>query len=313
MKIIASIYIYNFHIFISYLDDGINIIPFKDNRSLFFNSKAKYLDEIPNINSLTELQAKSHILFGTSESELVGYDLISENIDNYFNNDRKIVIDDVTQLSIYYQQNTLYAFAEEKGIFQFDISKPRFPQMCNKFVPRVFEKIGQPVVSNIESGENSLLIAIRNFGVSNITLEKGNYSHEIELRSEDPQDVKRFFNHKLLAVADSQEGLLLYDFSSNNLIKKIKLPNGDFPQQLEIINTTIIIKGTLGLYAYHPSHDKFMVLRDGKIGAMAVYYDYIFFTSKGKIFTLSLTDSFVRHGFTFDSQKFELELLKLNS
>ncbi|MDI1234444.1 MAG: hypothetical protein PSX81_09190 [bacterium] len=311
MKIVASIYAYNFHLIVSYLNDGIRIIPFKDNRSKFFNSKAEYSFDIPNIYALTELQAKSHILYGTSEQKLTSFNLATESKFSFQTiNEHQIPITDVSQLSINYKQNNLFALSENKGIFQIDISNSHNPKIDKKIIPEAFEKLGQPVVSNIESTDNNLFIAIRNFGVTNIVIDKQIHKERKELRSEDPQDVKRLSYHNIIVVADSQDGLILYDFDNSKLIKKIQLPNSDFPQQIETTSAAIIIKGISGLYAYYLTNNRLITLREGKIGALTLYYDYIFFTSKGKLFSMTINDSFDKHGFTYDKDRIELEIIR---
>lgn len=314
MKIIASIYAYNFHLIVSYLNEGIQIVPFKDNRNRFFNSRAEYSFEIKNVNGLTELQASKHILYGSNESKLTTLNMLSSKTfesPNVFKN--QIPIDNVSQLSINYKQLNLYVLSETNGIFQIDISHPRHQDIIRNFVPTAFEKLGNPSVSNIESRYDNLLIAIRNFGVVNITVDKDKHRERKDLRSEDPQDVKRLSLHDLIVVADSEEGIIIYDFKSSKLIRKIKLPNNDFPQQIETTAAAIIIKGTVGLYAYYFTTDHLIVLREGKVGALAIYYDYIFFASKGKLFSMTINDSFEKHGFAYNKEKIDLELIKRKS
>ncbi len=314
MKIIASIYAYNFHLIVSYLNEGLQIVPFKDNRSKFYNSKAEYSFEIKNIGALTELQASKHILYGNSESKLTSFSMLSEETSNFPNiHQRQIPLDNVSQLTINYNQLDLFALSDTQGIYQIDISRPRHQEIINNFIPSSFEKLGNPSVSNIESSHDNLLIAVRNFGIVNIAVDKNKHRERKELRSEDPQDVKRLSLHDLIVVADSEEGIILYDFKNSRQIKKFKLPNNDFPQQIETTSAAIIIKGTLGLYAYYFTTDRLIVLREGKLGALTMYYDYIFFTSKGKLYSLTINDSFEKHGFTYDRQKIDLELVKSKS
>lgn len=309
MKIITSIYVYNFHLITSYLNEGVQIVPFKDNRSKFYNSKAEYPFEIKELPSLSELQASKHILYGNSNSKLTSINLLELPSQSLSLNEKQIQLNDITQLSINYQQLNLYALSDSRGIFQIDISHPKREEIIKNYVPTAFEKLGNPSVSNIEANHNHLLISIRNFGVVNLTVEKEKYRERKELRSEDPQDVKRLGLHDLIVVADSEEGVMFYSFKDSRLLRKIKLPNGDFPQQIETTNAAIIIKGTMGLYAYYFTSEKILILREGKIGALTVYYDYIFFTSKGKLFSLTINNSFDKHGFSFDRDKVDLELV----
>jgi hypothetical protein len=219
-------------------------------------------------------------------------------------------LDDISQLTINYNQDNLYALSESKGIVQLDISHSRYQEVMSNYTPSILEREGSFTVSNIESSFNYLLIAVRNFGVINTIIDNGDYLNEKELRSEDPQDVKYLKHQNLIVVADSEEGIIVYESGSVKPIKKVKLPNNDFPQQIEVSGGIIIIKGTVGLYAYYVSNGALLVLRDGKVGALAVYYDYVFFTSKGKVYSLTLGNSFENHGFSYDKREFDLELIR---
>lgn len=312
MNIIISIYVYNFHVIISYLGGGIRIVPFKDNRNRFFHSNAEYFSEIPSPDSLTEMQAKGHILYGTEQSKLIRLNLATPTTVIHSSADiKQIPLSDISQLALNYTNNDLFAMSDNNGIFQIDISKPRNPEISRKILPKAFDKLGHPAISNLESTGNNLLVAIRNYGVSNIVIDdKQQYKEGKELLSEDPQDVKRLAYNNLIVVADSQEGVILYNFDDSKKVKTIKLPDSDFPQQIETTNAAIIIKGAIGLYAYYPSHDKLVIIRQGKVGTLATYYDYVFFTSKGKLFLISLNNSFDKHQFSVDANKIDLEILR---
>ena len=108
--------------------------------------------------------------------------------------------------------------------------------------------------------------------------ENEKYTERLEIRTSDPQDAKKITNRNYLVIADSEEGIIIFDIQQNQNFKKIKLPNNDFPQQIEMSFGVVIIKGIQGLYAYHIQSNKLEILRQGKIGTFAVYYDYIFFT-----------------------------------
>jgi hypothetical protein len=311
MSIIASIYVYNFHIIISYLGGGVRIVPFKDNRDKYRHSKAIYSEEISHNTALMELQAKRHILFGTENSKLTSYDLRFPSVPIFQKS--KIVgipLTEMSQLSINYQSNNLYALSEGKGIFEINISNPQNTKINSKIIPKVFEMFSDPVVSNMEASFDDLLLSIRNYGVCNINISTTKHYERKEIRTEDPQDVKKVARYNIIAVADSEDGLLLFNFTQNKPMKQIKLPNNDFPQQIELVGSVIVLKGAQGLYAYHFNQSECVVLREGKIGALASYYDYIFFSSKGKLFSLLLNNSFERHGFLINHNKIDLELLK---
>lgn len=310
MKIVTSLYVYNFHLIISYLNGGVRFIPFKDNRSRFYNSKVEYPFEIKAFGALTELHANRHVLYGNKDSKLVSIDLLKADDSELSIGLRKqIIIDDISQIAINYKQHNLYAFSDERGIVQVDISHAKYQEVLSSFIPLSFDKIGNPSISNIESDLDYLLVAIRDYGVLNISASKHQLYQNSELRSEDPQDVKRLSAYNLMVVADSEEGVILYDFKNGERIKAIKLPDNDFPQQVEVTTHVIIIKGLLGLYAYYFSSSKLVLIRSGKVGALAIYYDYIFFSSKGKLYSLTLNSSFDKHGFDYDREKVSLELI----
>jgi hypothetical protein len=282
MEIITSLHIYNFHIIVSYLGSGIKIIPFSDFRYSNYQSKYNktYINEINEKLSLNELSAKKHFLFGTSESKIYDYNLL-----NYKKGDhKKLFLPDIlsSQLSIDPQYDDLYALSETSGIYDINISNPNYPQIRNTFIPKLFEKLGDPVVSNMITKSKTILLSIRGYGIASLRKTDDKIIEQFEYRSDDPQDVNYFSQHKIIVIADSINGIEFYDHNKNKTIS-FKLPNNDFPQQIEVFYNYLLIKGKFGLYLYNYVNKSFKNIYEGKVGILATYYDYIFFTSKGKL------------------------------
>lgn len=311
MKIITSIYIYNFHLFVSTLKDGLMIMPFGDNRKRFYNSNISYSRVIESEKTISELQGINHVLYGSKDNKLTAIDLVSHHKSKYFDQSNQISqLNDITQISLDSIERSLYALSDNKGIFKINTNNFFKENIEQSFIPKIFDKIGNPVIANIEAKNRNIFLAIRNYGVSVLDSQNSIILERKEIRTSDPQDVKRIGNLNYLAIADSEDGIIIYDLEKNEFYKKIKLPNNDFPQQIEIVFGVVIIKGTFGLYAYHIKMNKLEVLREGKIGTFAVYYDYIFFSNKGKIFALTLNNGFERHKFTISRDIFDVEILR---
>lgn len=316
MKIIVSLYAYNFHLFVSYLKGGLEILPFRDNRIKIFKREIDYKVEIPIDNSLTELQAENDVLYGSSESKLKVFDLGEKSEFINFNNNSSEFYDtpnDILQITLSRIKHNLFALSESKGIVQMIMSNKSYFQESNpskiynkvrkNFIPSTFDKIGNPTVSNMEINDNNLLISLRNHGVENIFISKGIFSELSSIRSSDPQDVKNINSLNMIVIADSKDGLVFYDNKYYQRIKKIKLPENDFPQQIEVSFSTVIVKGTKALYKYDYIENKFEVISEGKTGALTSYYDYIFFTKKGNLFLSSINKKSERNNLNYDKEK----------
>lgn len=310
MSIISSICVYNFHLIISYLRGGVRIVPFKDNRNLFYASKARYLDILENGSGLLEMQGNKHILFGTQNGDLKGYNLSRKNESQQFSI-IELPIHDISQITIDYQQKDLFAYSENNGFLEINISSQLYPQIKNEIIPEFQKKIINPVISNMEALDNGLLISVRNYGVASVAIKTGK-SNKNDIRLEDPQDARRVHHSDIIAIADI-EGLVLYDMKQEKTNRKINLPNNDFPQQLEVAYGSIIIKGAYGLYIYSLKNNKLITLVEGKIGAITTYYDYVFFTQKGKVFSLTLNNTFEQHGFQLNTKNLDFEFEKITS
>jgi hypothetical protein len=285
MEIISSIYIYNFHIIISYLGSGIKIIPFNDRRKRFFHKydEPEYVNAIDEKLSLNELNAKGDILFGTSVSIIHNYNLLNYNKGV----EKKIILPNIlfNQLSIDYSFHNLYALSEKKGIYTIDIDVPISPIIKNPYIPKLFDNLGDPVVSSMVSEKNKILLAIRGYGVSSLFNQKDYIHEETEYRSDDPQDVDYDSKNNIVVIADSVKGIEIYDHNKR-IINAVKLPNNDFPQQVKFFYNQVLIKGKYGLYIYNYLKNTIKNIFEGRVGTLYTYYEYIFFTSRGTLHLL---------------------------
>ena len=142
MKIITSIYIYNFHLFVSTLKDGLMIMPFGDNRKRFYNSNISYSRFIESEKSISELQGINHILYGSKDNKLTAIDLVSHHQTKYIDQNNHLShLNDITQISLDSIERSLYALSDHKGnvkIHPPTFSKENFEQ---NIIPQFFEKI----------------------------------------------------------------------------------------------------------------------------------------------------------------------------
>ena len=309
MKIITAIYAYRFHIVISYLNHGIAIVPFRDKRDKFHGS-VKFKDEFEFPAELIELNAKRNTLFGTSNNSLYSVDLTT----NYNSKIEKTISSElfdkkISQLSIDYDLNNLFAYSSNEGIFQLNINNPNEPKLVKTIVPKEFEKIGDPIITNMVTSNSNILISIRNYGTAHLSNQNNDFKDKKTLRSTDPQDVNFISGPNIITIADREEGVLLFHENSTKPFEKIKLPNNDFPQQIGKIHQNIVIKGKYGLYLYNIYHSHLSVIREGKIGTFATFYEYLFFSSSGKIYVQNLNNHFDNNFIDFN-EKNPIEIIR---
>jgi outer membrane protein assembly factor BamB len=308
MKIIVSLYVYQFHLFVSYLNGGVDIVPFNDQRG-HLNQNRNFLKKISAESSFLELQGINNTIYTSSNDSLLSIDLRNGAQELILMEDIHEPLKNISQLSIDYDYRNLYALSENDGIYKLNIKGAGNQSVEEKFIPKIFETIGNPVVSNLVARNQNIFLALRNYGISLISVDGNNILERVEIRTSDPQDVKSLLRHNLAIIADSEDGLLIYDLLRNEFVQKVKLPNQDFPQQIEISYNNIIVKGSKGLYYYNLNDKKFTVIREGKVGTFAIYYNYVFFTSQGKIFAYSSNDTFENTKFTIDRSEFDVSVL----
>jgi len=168
MKIIVSLYVYQFHLFVSYLNDGLEIIPFADQRS-HLNSNRNFLKKITAKSSFLELQGINNTIYTSKDDSLLSIDLrngaqgliVGENLQESPN---------ISQLSIDYEFKNLYALSEKDGIYRLNV-RNNHQNFEEKFIPKIFDTIGNPVVSNLIARNQNIFMALRNYGLSVISLE----------------------------------------------------------------------------------------------------------------------------------------------
>lgn len=309
MKIITAIYVYRFHVVISYLNHGISIVPFRDKRDKFHGS-VKFKEEFEFPAELIELNAKGNTLFGTSNNSLYSTDLTA----NYNSRIEKSISNEIfdkklSQLSIDYDLNNLFAYSSDEGIFQLNINNPKNPKLINTIIPKEFEKIGNPIITNMVTSKNNMLISIRNHGTAHLTNEDNKFRNKTTIRSTDPQDVNFIYGPNIITIADQEDGVLLFHENSTKPFETIKLPNNDFPQQVGKIHQSIVIKGKYGLYLYNLYNSHLSVIREGKIGTFATFYEYLFFSSSGKIYVQNLNNHF-ENNFMDLNEKNPIEIIR---
>jgi hypothetical protein len=280
MAIISSIHVYNFHLIISYLGKGIRIIKFEDFRNKFRPIKVEYPHEIETVSSLSEITTFGHQLFGIQDSKVKSLSLSQPSLITETNEFDKI---NTNQISLDYDNRDLYLLSEDEGIIELDIRKPLQPSKIKSIFPKSYEKREDFAVANMVSYNREILLAYRGFGASQIRNYSEQSSNEFIYRTEDAQDVRHLFKNNVILVADGIEGLVVFKTDKKKAIKKVKLYDSDFPQELTIFNNNILIKGKSGLYFYDLSRGILQKIWEGSVGAFTTYYDYIFFSSNGKI------------------------------
>lgn len=291
MKIITSIHVYNFHLIVSYLGQGVQIIKFDDLRNKFKQVKKEYLKEVSEKQPLLELTTFDNQLFGIYDFKVKSFSLnqpFQQSDYSSFWREFKS-----TQLSR--DNDNLFLLSEESGIQEVNIQNPIKPYKLKNIVPKTFEKLGNPTVSNMISKGNSIYLSYRGYGASKIDNYSAKAANETEYRSEDAQDVNYLHKQDLIVIADGIDGLLFFNPKETKPLSKIKLDMEDFPQQINLYEGNILIKGKNGLYIYYVQNRRLRKIWDGTIGVLTTYYNYIFFSSKGQINLLCSSENTISY------------------
>lgn len=307
MKIITSIHVANFNLLISYLKEGVRIIPFNDLRYNFNRLRTKYTDNYIFEKPLEELTTYRNQLFGINNSIVFQIQMNPLNTDS---SEKKYHSDfKASQLALDYDYNDLYLFNDDFGIQELNIFRPNFPEKIKEIIPNSFEKIGNPVISNMYTKNRRIYLSLRGFGASTINNYSRESFNETIYRTEDAQDVYLLNNGSTLVVADGLEGLIFFEQNNPNPSRKVRLFNGDFPQQIKNYFGNILIKGKNGLYIYYPNTNKLRQIWEGSVGVMTSYYTYIFFSSKGQLNLISDSEDTISH---FQLNNKDIVDIKLN-
>lgn len=292
MRIITSIHIYNFHLFISYLGEGIRIIPFNDFRENFYKSQVQYPKEIGGSSTLQEITTIGHLLLGITDSNFSIFPLRSKDSlkDSY--SDFWVGFKPI-ELSLDYGNRELFVLNDNIGIAKLNIGSPFHPKTISNFIPNAFDKLGDPVVSDMTGKDECVLVSIRGFGVSQLEYLDNDVVIEKTYRTEDAQDALYLKERNLIIIADSVSGVLLYKKNENVPYKTVILPNSDIPQHIESFYNNILIKGKKGIYIYSIYDSKLIIIWEGSVGAITTYYNYIVFSSGGNVHLIAPTDRLI--------------------
>jgi hypothetical protein len=280
MNIITGIHAYNFHLFISYLGKGIEIIRFDDMRDRFRFVRKEYKKNLDISSSLQEIITYSNQLFGVLDSTVNSYSLPQSKPQSHLPIFPGMK---TSQISLDYLFSEMYLLSDDQGISEIDIKNTSNPKINKKIIPKTFEKIGDPSVSNMISENRYIVLSYRGYGASLILNAPSGVLDEQVFRTEDAQDVRYSEKLDLIVVADAFDGLVFFQSKKESANKKIKLPSNDFPQEIRLFLGNILVKGKYGLYLYNLRESALKKIWDGPIGAITTYYNYIFFTSKSQI------------------------------
>ncbi len=306
MNIVTSMHVYNSHLFISFLGKGIRIFPFQSIREKFNNSNAVYLREISSNESLQEIITTRHILLGVKNSSISSFELEQKNeskVDIEYLNQYK-----ANQLSFDSRYSDLYVLTEDVGIININFRNPFKAKISKTIIPESFEKLGDLTVSNMISVNKNILLSIRGFGVSKIDEKNANKSSENIYRTDDAQDVVYYYQKQIVVIADGIHGILLFENEGKAPIKRVALPQSDIPQEIRLFYGRVLVKGKYGLYLYDFDNSSIKVIKEGSIGAIAVYYNYIFFSSNGEINLLSSSENASSHFKLKDGSELDIKL-----
>lgn len=290
--IITSIFIYNYKLFVAYLDRTIKIINLKG---------YKYpVEEIQCPDIIIEMQARKHILFATTPSEIFVYDLnkgsnIKFCLKERFNCD---------QIKIDQKNRMLFVFSKDRKIMAFNIENPQEPKFQSDLtIGEYFDESDNFNITDIDVHQGKLFFAIRNRGIltSDYYHNKSTFSEpkiigEINgVRLSDPQSVKYSESDNYLYIADAEKGLIVVDVSpiTSRIVFHKKLPDNDFPQTIKIFYTNSIIKGKRKLYYFESRIKKLSTILDYKIGTFYTYYERLFFSTKGILKTFKFDNPYL--------------------
>lgn len=301
-KIIISLEVYNFHLFISYLGEGIDIIRFDNFQSAFHKVDMKNLNYIEEINSgfssYTEVNFNKNKLFAIENSKVFSQNLFDEL-------DKKILLleDDFEQIYIDKEQHRIDLLTSKNFIKSLNTQS-----LNEKRVQSNFSSIDEDMtVSNMKSVNKNVYLAIRGFGAKRINSN----NESIIFRTEDAQDIEILKKNEIIAIADAFEGVILYNLNGDSKpLRKIKF-DSDIIQEIKVFQNNFILKGKNGLYLYDYIYDKKIQIFEGSIGAFTSYYDMIFFTHKNKVNMISKDKSSIKQ-FRLMKEKIDIDINQRN-
>jgi hypothetical protein len=294
-NIVSSISVYNGSILTAYMDGRIISTPLPTNWFKPSHKSRPYSFELRSDEKyIKEMRGYKGSLFITTSNQLICFNIKKSPAEKSQYYSKTIV--DCTQMRINYKNSLLFAISEERGIVVLNVKNPLNPRYIDDIEVSFFQQ-KECIISDIDLHENTIFLALRNMGILRLDYYQNELQNPVIYRSfekislKDPQDVKFNKKNSYLYIADADEGLIILDTVGNKVIYSCRLPNNDFPRKLIIHNNNCIVQGSRGLYLFNTSEKGLETIFEFKIGALAKYYNKIFFYKNKKLNLLVLGKS----------------------
>lgn len=299
-KIIISLEVYNFHLFITYFSGIVDVVKFDNFQSAFHKVNIRnlnYIDEIKNTNgNIEELGFIKNKLVAISDSKLITQNLFDEF-------DQKILLEENNFEQLYINQDSHKIDLLTTNNNLISVNTISFDERKN--YNKYLKLDNNLTVSNLKSVSDNIYISIRGYGAKEINKEK-----TISFRSEDAQDIEVLSKNKIIIIADAFQGLLIFDLLENKkAIRKVRFEN-DIIQEIRLYQKMLLLKGKNGLYIYDYTFDKKYQIFEGSVGAFTSYYDMIFFTNSNKVNMITKDNTSVQH-FKLIKDKLDIKIEKI--
>lgn len=293
-KIIISLEVYNFHLFIHYLGDGIDVIKFDNFQSEFHRinvANLSYISKISSESNITEVNFYNNNLLALSDNKLLHL-----NLSNDFDKKIMFIDEEFDQLFFNKSNYRIDLLNINNKINFFNPYSTSGLKSLNKDI----DIDNNQTVTNMKSAFDNIYLSIRGYGVKEINMTNLN-----SFRTEDAQDLEILDKNKVIVIADAFEGFILFELADNTKpVKKIRFEN-EIIQEVRLYQKMLLIKGKNGLYLYDYLYDKKFKIFEGSVGAFTSYYDMIFFTSHNKIHMISKENNSIK---TFKLFKDQIEI-----
>lgn len=273
-KIITSLNVYNFHLIITYLNEGVEIYKFPGFINKYHSLKSIYKHKINFESTLNEITTFKHFIVGISDYKIKYFPLEFEGLHPILFTELENKTE-ALQLSYNHDLNNLLVYRSENIIEEFNTNTN---YVVNELKITSIKPNQDVYVSNMIGLKNNIYISFRGFGGCEIIERK----EEKIYRSEDAQDIIYLERTNCVAIADGIEGLIIFDKKNLDRVDKHSF-SGDIAQELKLYKKNILIKGKQGLYIYNFNTNKVIPIWTGSTGAFTTYYDLIFFAHKNKV------------------------------
>ncbi|PGP49038.1 hypothetical protein CN993_00785 [Bacillus thuringiensis] len=284
---VSTLLVYNASIFTAYTNGRITSVPLPTNWFKPSVKSSSYsFDIISDEKDINDMIGYKGSLFVTTSNQLQCFNIKKSPVEKNQYYTKNIV--DCTHMRINYRNNLAFAISEERGIVVLNVSNPLNPRYIGDIDVNLFYQ-EDCIITGIDIHENTIFLALRNKGI----LRLDYYQNEIQepkiyrsfekISLKDPQDVKFNKKNSNLYIADADEGLIILSTMDNKIIHCCRLPNDDFPRKLIIHNNNCIVQGSKGLYLYNTREKDLEIILNFKIGAIAKYYNKIFFYKNKKL------------------------------